>query len=150
MKPTAGYQALAAPRRMLQGASNAIVGLGQALLAGATSASPTPFNVPIGPRRRFDWTRFDRDAVDGTALAGVLSDRDAFRALAQQADLATLTVANVMRREVQTVTMSTPLGEAARLLIRNRINCLPVMDGSQLAGIVTTTDLLQTLATHGG
>ena len=88
--------------------------------------------------------------VDGVALAGVLSDRDAFRALAQQSDLATLTVASVMRREVQTVTMSTPLGEAARLLIRNRINCLPVMDGSRLAGIVTTTDLLQALATHCG
>ena len=86
--------------------------------------------------------------VDGAALAGVLSDRDAFRALAQQSDLGMLTVASVMRREVQTVTMSTPLGEAARLLIRHRINCLPVVDGCRLAGIVTTTDLLQTLVAH--
>jgi acetoin utilization protein AcuB len=66
--------------------------------------------------------------VDGVALLGVLSDRDALRALSQQSDLATLTVASVMRREVQTVTLSTPVGEAARLLIRNRINGLAARD----------------------
>jgi CBS-domain-containing membrane protein len=60
----------------------------------------------------------------------------------------TTTVASVMRRELETVSMSTPLATAARLLIRHRINCLPVVDGRRLAGIVTTTDLLQTLVAH--
>jgi CBS domain-containing protein len=86
--------------------------------------------------------------VDDSGLVGVLSDRDAFRALAQHADLATLTVANVMRRELETVSESTPLATAARLLLRHRINCLPVVDGHRLAGIVTTTDLLRTLVAH--
>ena len=61
--------------------------------------------------------------VDDSGLVGVLSDRDAFRALAQRADLATITVASVMRRELETVSVSTSLATAARLLLRHRINC---------------------------
>jgi diacylglycerol O-acyltransferase len=41
-----------------------------------TSASPTPLNVDIGPHRRFDWTRFDLDAVRAVKdrLGGTLND----------------------------------------------------------------------------
>jgi len=40
-------------------ASGFFEGLGRAL----TPASESPFNVPIGPHRRFDWTHFDMSAI---------------------------------------------------------------------------------------
>ncbi|MCP5071270.1 MAG: wax ester/triacylglycerol synthase family O-acyltransferase, partial [bacterium] len=40
-------------------ATGFVEGLGKAL----SPASETPLNVPIGPYRRFDWTRFDLDIV---------------------------------------------------------------------------------------
>lgn len=46
------------------------------LKASLTPASPTPFNVPIGPHRRFDWTRFDLAVVREvkTKLGGTVND----------------------------------------------------------------------------
>ena len=72
----AGYRALGAPGDTVRAARDAVVGLGEALLAGVTSASPTPLNVDIGPHRRFDWTRFDLEAVRTVKrrLGGTLND----------------------------------------------------------------------------
>jgi acetoin utilization protein AcuB len=44
-----------------------------------------------------------------------------------------------------TVTPDTPVIEAARLMRDRKIGGLPVMDGHELAGIVTETDLLDAL-----
>jgi WS/DGAT/MGAT family acyltransferase len=48
----------------------------KALSAGFNPASPTPFNVPIGPHRRFDWTSVDMAALREirTRLGGTLND----------------------------------------------------------------------------
>ncbi len=71
-----GWRALTAPVRTLENARDAVAGLGEALLAGATSGSPTPLNVTIGPHRRFDWTRFDLEVVRRVKrrLGGTLND----------------------------------------------------------------------------
>jgi WS/DGAT/MGAT family acyltransferase len=52
--------------------SGFVAGLRKSLSAG----SETPFNVPIGPHRRFDWTRFDMEAVRhvGKKLDGTVND----------------------------------------------------------------------------
>jgi WS/DGAT/MGAT family acyltransferase len=52
-----------APRRTAEAASSAASGFAEALSESLTPASETPFNVPIGPHRRFDWTRFDLGVV---------------------------------------------------------------------------------------
>jgi diacylglycerol O-acyltransferase / wax synthase len=48
----------------------------ESLGASLSPASPTPFNVPIGPHRRFDWTRFDLGVVREvkTKLGGTVND----------------------------------------------------------------------------
>ena len=56
-------------------------------------------------------------------------------------------VANVMNREIHSLSPDTPIAEAARLLVENKIGGLPVVDQAQLVGIITTSDLLQTLMT---
>jgi acetoin utilization protein AcuB len=81
--------------------------------------------------------------ADGN-LAGVLSDRDALRSMARTHDPERTRVSTVMARDLVVATPEMPLAEAIELLVRHRINCLPVVDASGRAcGIVTTTDLLK-------
>ncbi|MCH8467425.1 MAG: DUF294 nucleotidyltransferase-like domain-containing protein [Roseinatronobacter sp.] len=60
---------------------------------------------------------------------------------ARQNDLATLKVADLMARKPQSVTPQTTAQEAAKLMREHRFSCVPVVEGEQLVGIVTTRDL---------
>lgn len=51
------------PGEALGGAAHTASGFGQGLLDALTPASETSLNVPLGPHRRFDWTRFDLGVV---------------------------------------------------------------------------------------
>lgn len=57
-------------------ASRVARGFTEALGASLSPGSETPLNVPIGPHRRFDWTRFDLDAVKSVKnrLGGTIND----------------------------------------------------------------------------
>ena len=78
------------------------------------------------------------------SLVGVISDRDALRAMAKGAGTAA-DVGSVMKRGGITVTPATTITDAIELIVFHRINCLPVTDGGELRGLVTTTDLLQAM-----
>jgi len=56
--------------------AHAISGFVEALGKSLTPASETPFNCPIGPHRRFDWTRFDLGVVREVKqkLGGTVND----------------------------------------------------------------------------
>jgi WS/DGAT/MGAT family acyltransferase len=64
------------PRRTVRAALDATRGVGEALAAGFRPASPTPFNVRIGPHRRFDWTSMDLGTIKHVRarLGGTLND----------------------------------------------------------------------------
>jgi len=59
----AALDALAHPLRTASAVREGLAGLGETLGAAAHRASPTPFNIEIGPHRRFDWLRYDLDDV---------------------------------------------------------------------------------------
>jgi WS/DGAT/MGAT family acyltransferase len=46
-----------APRRVAEGLRDAAVGVGAMAWAGVNPAPPSPYNMPIGPHRRFTWVR---------------------------------------------------------------------------------------------
>ena len=52
-------RAVGGPRSSFESARKVVSGLAEAVGAGLSPASPTPFNVKIGPHRRFDWTVCD-------------------------------------------------------------------------------------------
>ncbi|MCS7011405.1 MAG: CBS and ACT domain-containing protein [Anaerolineales bacterium] len=52
-------------------------------------------------------------------------------------------VEDVMTHNVITVTEDTPIEEAARIMADNKISCLPVMRGEELAGIITESDIFK-------
>lgn len=93
--------------------------------------------------------------VSDDGLVGIISDRDIQEALPSPADpggatefaaaMDRITAWEVMTEQVITVTPQTPLAEAAQLLARRKIGCVPVMERGRLVGIVTETDMLQAL-----
>lgn len=50
-------------------------------------------------------------------------------------------IRSLMTKDLITVSSETPLIEAKELMAANSINCLPVVDGKKLIGIITTNDL---------
>jgi diacylglycerol O-acyltransferase / wax synthase len=69
-----------APRRVLEEARDAAVGVGAMAWAGLNPAPATPYNEPIGPHRRFTWVRANlrdvkaiKDELGGTVNDVVLS-----------------------------------------------------------------------------
>lgn len=72
----AGRRTLAAPRRSLEQARDAVEAVSEILAPGLAAATPTPLNGPIGPHRRFDWTSMDLGAVKDVKnrLGGTVND----------------------------------------------------------------------------
>ena len=88
-------------------------------------------------------------------VVGMVTQRDLFKAAmlsamgygekAQQAYLQSVRVKEIMVYPVVTVAPDTSVVEAADMLMNKGIGCLPVVEGHQLIGIVTKTDLLRYL-----
>ncbi len=86
-------------------------------------------------------------------LIGIVSDKDLLQASPSPATslsvweitylLSKLTVSEVMTQKVITVTEDTPLEDAARIMVDNKIGGLPVMRGGKIVGIITETDLFK-------
>lgn len=57
--------------------------------------------------------------------------------------LSKVTVSQVMSRQVISVAKDTPIEEAARILADNKLGGLPVLDGDNVVGIITETDLFK-------
>ncbi len=56
----------------------------------------------------------------------------------------TVPVSEVMHRDLLTVGPETPVAEAARILLRSKYGCLPVVDeAGRLVGLVTEADFLR-------
>jgi len=85
-------------------------------------------------------------------LVGVVSQRDLYHSALVKAlghgthamgrTMQALRVKEVMQSNPTTVTPSTPIGEAARLMSRHKIGCLPVVEEGRLVGILTEGDFV--------
>lgn len=94
--------------------------------------------------------------TENKRLVGIVTDRDIRLNLPSQATtlsmwevnylLAKLTVAQVMTKSVIITGMDQDAADAARLMLEHKIGALPVLDGSDLVGIVTETDMLRAFA----
>ena len=82
--------------------------------------------------------------LDGKVIAGVISDRDAGGPKGA-AVRAGHDVSELMTRHVVTVTPDTTVKRVANLMRGRSIGCAVVTDKGRVAGIVTTSDLLELL-----
>jgi CBS domain-containing protein len=92
--------------------------------------------------------------LEDEKLVGIVSQRDLLAASLSRAlefepehrrtFLRSVEVSEVMTRNVVSVPPETPLGEVARLMIRHKVGCVPVVDAAGApVGLVTETDLLR-------
>jgi CBS domain-containing protein len=87
--------------------------------------------------------------VEGDRLVGTLTDRDiAVRVVAEGRDPEQTRVNEVMSRDVVTVDPQQDLDEALRLMARNQVRRLPVVEDGKLVGVVAQADVAQK-ADHG-
>lgn len=81
--------------------------------------------------------------MEGDRLAGVLSERDYTRKVALQGLNSRLTrVAEIMTREVITVSPTTGTRACMALMSEKRIRHLPVVDGPLVLGMISVRDIM--------
>jgi len=85
--------------------------------------------------------------MDGGRLVGIvtLGDLRQANATVDNPEAARMRVELVMTENVVTVTPQTALREAAKLMIRHKVSGLPVVDGAELVGIITESDIFRAL-----
>lgn len=78
-------------------------------------------------------------------LRGMLTDRDiVLRSVAANEDAGQQAVRDIMTRRVVTVHPEDSVEQAARLMAREQIRRLPVVEKGKLVGMIATKDLIQT------
>ena len=103
--------------------------------------------------------------VKGGRLRGIISDRDIKEYTPSKATcldvyelhylLAKTKIKDLMIAKVITTSPDTPVEEAAMVLLDRNIDCLPVLDGGSLVGIISDRDIFHALVDitgvrHGG
>jgi CBS domain-containing protein len=80
--------------------------------------------------------------MDGAAIAGILSERDVTRALADGADPDEIWVADVMREAPRYATTGDRVATAREVMLAAGIRHLPVVEEGELVGIVSMRDVV--------
>jgi acetoin utilization protein AcuB len=89
--------------------------------------------------------------LEGGRLVGIISDRDLRSATPALGDpdraaaLERIRVSDEMALGVQTASPEDPIEHAATEMYERKIGCLPVVDGDELVGIVTSSDVMNAL-----
>lgn len=81
--------------------------------------------------------------VDGGELRGVITERDLEGAGDLSGEGGDRPVRSVMTAEVITIGPDEPIDQAARLMLENKIGCVPVVEGASLVGIITESDIFR-------
>ncbi|MFZ5497334.1 MAG: CBS domain-containing protein [Verrucomicrobiota bacterium] len=85
--------------------------------------------------------------VDGAGLAGIFTERDALtRVIAGSLDPKTTPLAEVMTRNVLTVTPQTTVQEVMDIFAEKRCRHLPVLQEGRLAGLISIGDVSRWVA----
>jgi CBS domain-containing protein len=101
-----------------------------------------------------DWEQVRHIPVedDEGRLVGILTHRDLLRLIARGMqktnDDESVSVAQIMRRDIQTVTPETTSWAAIQKMRKEHISCLPVVEGERLVGIITERDFLDLAAQY--
>ena len=95
-------------------------------------------SVPVLQEGRLIGIVTDRDVRQVAPAYPLFRDEDEIRRYTEN-----LTVTAAMTADPMTIAPDAPLVDAARVLETYRISSLPVVDGVELVGVLTVTDLLR-------
>ena len=83
-----------------------------------------------------------RDA--GGVIAGIISERDVLRVSRDRGgELGAIRIADVMTRDLVICVPDDEIDYAMGIVTKNRVRHLPVMDGGQVAGMISIGDLVK-------
>jgi CBS domain-containing protein len=82
--------------------------------------------------------------IDAEGLRGIVTERDYLKRVAvRDRSLHTTPVAEIMTRDLISVTAATELDHCMELMTGRRIRHLPVLDGNRVRGVVSIGDLVK-------
>jgi CBS domain-containing protein len=79
--------------------------------------------------------------MQGSFLAGILTERDVLRAAASGEDLSASKVSAWMSPDPQSASPQTSVQDAAQIMLLNGFRHLPVVEGQAVCGVVSLRDL---------
>jgi len=79
--------------------------------------------------------------MQGSFLAGILTERDVLRAAASGEDLSRSLVSEWMTPDPQSASPSASIEDAAQIMLLNGFRHLPVVEGREVRGVVSLRDL---------
>ena len=79
--------------------------------------------------------------LQGSFLAGILTERDVLRAAASGEDLSVSLVSAWMSPDPHAASLDMPAEEAAQIMLLNGFRHLPVVNGREVCGVVSIRDL---------
>jgi len=79
--------------------------------------------------------------MQGSFLAGIVTERDVLKAAASGADLTAIPVSAWMTKDPQSASPDTPVEQAAQLMLLNGFRHLPIVEGRHVRGVVSLRDL---------
>jgi len=114
-----------------------------------TISSDTPV---LDAERVLEFHEFERlPVVDKGKLVGIVTKDDLLKASPSSATslsrgellylMTKLTVKEIMKKNVITLTPDTPIERATAIAQKHRVGCMPVMEGQRVVGIATTNDV---------
>ena len=87
--------------------------------------------------------------TDKDAPVGMVTERDILqRVVAKGLDASKVKMKDIMTKPLVTINGSIPIINAIRVMEKNKVRRLPVVEKGKLIGIVTQRDLLRVLAFH--
>ena len=127
--------------------------VGERMSKPVISITPeTTINVAFDLLRKNNIRRLPVLSKDGN-LIGIVTELDLINASPSLATtlskwemnylLEKITIEKVMSRDVITVDPSTPIEQAAKVMVDNKISGMPVMENGKIIGMITETDLFK-------
>lgn len=128
------------------------------LVRDRMTPNPTTVTLDTSVKDALDLIRRKRfrhlPVVDANGkLVGITTEKDlvyaspkpemSLSAFEIQYILSRMTVGQVMKRDVVTISPDMPVEEAAQVMIQHRIGCLPVLENGELVGIISDTDIFR-------
>ncbi len=81
--------------------------------------------------------------VEGKKLVGLVTTYDLFKLTYSREEYKTVKVSEVMTAKLATLEPSDHIGTAAEIFLAHLFHAIPIVQGGELKGIVTTHDLLK-------
>ena len=81
--------------------------------------------------------------VDGKHPVGIVTERDVTKQVIKASNVLKMPIKQVMSKPLVTATPDMSVQDALELMLTNKVRRLPVLEGKEMRGIVTTRDIMR-------